>query len=325
MDPETSLKFYIETLGFQLVMFRDFPQWGFSVYFVAHGLTGPVPADEDARWDFCMRTPGCIELTWNHGSEKSDGAVYNTGNADATGTKDGEAVKGGFGHLGITVPDVYEACERFKKLGCTFTKTPNSARLERRFQARVEVVGREVALVLLVLEDAEDRAGRDARVDVGRAVEGVEDGDVLASRLLDEHLLLVLLLDVVVDLDGRVLLLGREDAYAARVSQSVLQDVVRDDVELLLLLALDVDVAGVEVARQARQRTSSHQIRDGLRRRLDGREDGLEFRELGVRERGLDHEPAQGDSSFGADVREDGRRRRDAFEGRGLERCFGIA
>ena len=92
-DPATSLKFYIETLGFQLVMFRDFPQWGFSVYFVAHGLTGPVPADEDARWDFCMRTPGCIELTWNHGSEKSDGAVYNTGNADATGTKDGEAVK----------------------------------------------------------------------------------------------------------------------------------------------------------------------------------------------------------------------------------------
>ena len=131
-DPATSLKFYIETLGFQLVMFRDFPQWGFSVYFVAHGLTGPVPADEDARWDFCMRTPGCIELTWNHGSEKSDGAVYNTGNADATGTKDGEAVKGGFGHLGITVPDVYEARERFKKLGCTFTKTPNQQERDAR-------------------------------------------------------------------------------------------------------------------------------------------------------------------------------------------------
>merc|ERR1719181_1845067 len=54
------------------------------------------------------------------------------------------------------------------------------ARLERRLEARVEVVGREVALVLLVLEDAEDRARRDARVDVARAVEGVEDGDVLA-------------------------------------------------------------------------------------------------------------------------------------------------
>ena len=124
---------------------------------------------------------------------------------------------------------------------------------------------------------------------------------------------MIFFFDVVVHFHRGVLLLGREDAHAARVSQSVLQDVVRDDVELLLLLALDVDVPGVEVARQARQRTSSHQIRDGLRRRLDGREDGLEFRELGVRERRLDHEPAQGDARFRADVGEDGRRRRDAF------------
>lgn len=125
-DPETSLKFYCEVLGFRLVMFRDFPQWGFSVYFVAHGLAGPVPEDEDARWRYCMTTPGCVELTWNHGSEAADGAVYNTGNSDATGSGDGGKVKGGFGHLGITVPDVYDACERFKALGATFSKTPNS-------------------------------------------------------------------------------------------------------------------------------------------------------------------------------------------------------
>ena len=65
-----------------------------------------------------MRTPGCIELTHNHGSEKEEGKVYNTGNSDPTGTTDGEKVRGGFGHLGVTVPDVYEACARFASLGC---------------------------------------------------------------------------------------------------------------------------------------------------------------------------------------------------------------
>lgn len=73
-----------------------------------------------------MKLPGCIELTHNYGSEKEEGKVYNTGNSDPTGSTNNEKVRGGFGHLGITVPDVYEACERFKKMGCEFTKTPNS-------------------------------------------------------------------------------------------------------------------------------------------------------------------------------------------------------
>ncbi|KAL7470884.1 hypothetical protein ACHAXS_011162 [Conticribra weissflogii] len=73
-----------------------------------------------------MTTPGCIELTWNYGSEKEEGKVYNTGNADATGTNDGEKVRGGFGHIGITVPNVYTACERFHSLGVEFHKSPNS-------------------------------------------------------------------------------------------------------------------------------------------------------------------------------------------------------
>lgn len=42
-----------------------------------------------------MNTPGCIELTWNYGSENEEGMVYNTGNADDTGTADGNKIRGG--------------------------------------------------------------------------------------------------------------------------------------------------------------------------------------------------------------------------------------
>ena len=97
-----------------------------SVYFLAQVDPSTIPADPQAQWAMCMNLPGCIELTWNYGSEKAEGKVYNTGNSDTTGSPNGEAVKGGFGHLGITVPDVYDACERFKQMGCEFAKTPNS-------------------------------------------------------------------------------------------------------------------------------------------------------------------------------------------------------
>jgi len=135
-NPKASLDFYCKVLGFELIMHRDFPQWGFSVYFVAQpGTVNPAklaelrekgPDSEDLTWNLCMTTSGCIELTWNHGSEGEADKIYNTGNADPTGTTNGEKVKGGFGHLGITVPDVYEACQRFKDMGCEFHKTPNS-------------------------------------------------------------------------------------------------------------------------------------------------------------------------------------------------------
>ena len=98
------------------------------VQFVAPVDSATIPVGDDAAcWKHCMNLPGCIELTYNYGSETEDGPVYNTGNADATGVSvEGATVRGGFGHIGITVPDVYEACERFKKLGCEFKKTPNS-------------------------------------------------------------------------------------------------------------------------------------------------------------------------------------------------------
>jgi len=71
------------------------------------------------RHDLAVRLPGLIELTHNHGTEDAAGPVYHTGN-----TYDG--CEGGFGHIGVTVPDVYAACARFKELGVEFQKSPNS-------------------------------------------------------------------------------------------------------------------------------------------------------------------------------------------------------
>jgi len=153
-NPKTSLDFYCKVLGFEPIWHSDFPQWGFSVYFLA-----PKPylalflelreklkqnaLSQQEKWGLVSRVPGCVELTWNHGSEnESSQFLYNTGNADTTGVtvsdtvSSGEKlssnskvetkVKGGFGHLGISVPDVYEACARFKELGAVLHKSPNS-------------------------------------------------------------------------------------------------------------------------------------------------------------------------------------------------------
>ena len=81
--------------------------------------------------------------------------------------------------------------------------------------------------------DAEDGAGGDRGVDVGGAVERVEDDDVVAVvRLLDR--------------DRDVLFLGRDDAGPAADSQNFAEDLVGDDVELLLVLARGVPGAAGE-------------------------------------------------------------------------------
>ena len=69
-----SLDFYCKVLGFNLIMFREFPQWSFNVYFVAQTPPEAIPSTEEERWTFCMNTPGCIELTWNYGSEMEAGS-----------------------------------------------------------------------------------------------------------------------------------------------------------------------------------------------------------------------------------------------------------
>jgi len=122
-DADKSLAFYRDVLGMTLLSKFDFPEMKFALYFMGflRPEDGPLPAARDARAEFTFRQKAAIELTHNYGTE-SDPAFggYHNGNNDPRG----------FGHIGITVPDVYLACERFEKLGVEFVKRPDDGKMK---------------------------------------------------------------------------------------------------------------------------------------------------------------------------------------------------
>ena len=67
-DPKRSLDFYTKVLGMNLIWHGDFPQWKFSLYFVGYVDPAKVPSDPEERKKFCMRSPACVELTYNYGA-----------------------------------------------------------------------------------------------------------------------------------------------------------------------------------------------------------------------------------------------------------------
>ncbi len=122
-DPEASLAFYRDVLGMTLLRRFDFPEAKFSLYFLAYlrPEDGPIPEDPAEAAAFTFRQKAALELTHNWGTETDkDFAGYHNGNAEPRG----------FGHIGITVPDVYAAAERFERLGVTFVKRPDDGRMK---------------------------------------------------------------------------------------------------------------------------------------------------------------------------------------------------
>ncbi|WP_439815474.1 lactoylglutathione lyase [Zavarzinia sp. CC-PAN008] len=122
-DPEKSIPFYRDVLGMTLLKQFDFPEAKFSLYFMAYVRPGdePLPEDDVARAEYTFRQKATLELTHNWGTE-SDPAFpgYVSGNEEPRG----------FGHIGIAVPDVYAASERFEKMGVSFQKRPDDGRMK---------------------------------------------------------------------------------------------------------------------------------------------------------------------------------------------------
>ena len=83
-DLDKSLQFYTEQLGMKLLRKRDYPTGKFTLAFVGYGDESDSTA---------------IELT--HNWEQAE--AYSLGS--------------GFGHLAVSVPDVYKACERLAAAG----------------------------------------------------------------------------------------------------------------------------------------------------------------------------------------------------------------
>jgi lactoylglutathione lyase len=118
-DPERSVAFYRDVLGMTLLDRYDFPDLRFSLYFLGYPAS-PVPEDPEKRVQWVFEQPALIELTHNWGTESDPAFKYHDGNSDPRG----------FGHIGISVPDVYAACARFEQLGVDFVKRPDAGAMK---------------------------------------------------------------------------------------------------------------------------------------------------------------------------------------------------
>ena len=93
-DVEASLRFFCDGLGLKELRRTDHDAGRFTLIFLA------APGDESAQ----------VELTHNW---------------DESGYTGGR----NFGHLAYAVPNIYEACERFQKLGVTINRPPRDGRM----------------------------------------------------------------------------------------------------------------------------------------------------------------------------------------------------
>lgn len=120
-DPKVSLPFYTGVLGMTLLQKLDFAESKFSLYFLGYENATDIPTTGNAdRTKWAMSRKATVELTHNWGTESEPDQKYHTGNSEPRG----------YGHIGILVPDVHAACERFSELGVKFLKKPDEGRMK---------------------------------------------------------------------------------------------------------------------------------------------------------------------------------------------------
>ena len=111
--------------GFQVVDEYHFPDWKFSLYFLATlpaGVTIPGPPGSPEAHAWLWQTDlVTLELTLNHVPEGEAPEVYINGNVEP---------HRGFGHIAIHVEDVYAFCDKLEAAGIKFQKKPDDGRMK---------------------------------------------------------------------------------------------------------------------------------------------------------------------------------------------------
>ena len=104
-DLKKSLDFYTRMLGMQVLRSTDYPDGKFTNTFIGYGPEASYPA---------------VELTHNWDQDQA----YDLG--------------GGWGHLAIEVPDVYETCQQLEQEGVKITRAPGPMKHGTRNIAFIE-------------------------------------------------------------------------------------------------------------------------------------------------------------------------------------------
>lgn len=133
-DGPATAKFYEKYFGMTVLRQVDMPQYKFSNYFLAsvepHELEAATPLDPEEKhvggvnatrpnmltkvlWNVCL------ELTWNHGTEKDPDFKVHDGNAQPQG----------FGHIGFLVDNLEQMCAEMEADGVKMKKRPQDGNM----------------------------------------------------------------------------------------------------------------------------------------------------------------------------------------------------